>query len=414
MRILRSLALLATGAAMLVAPVACAPAPVDRPGAGAADRSAGASRPGEHAAPRASSPVEARHQRAVELVASATTRENVASILMATAPGTDPDALGRFMAEHGLGGFILMGDNVPATPEGLAAVTAALSVDPEFPALIAIDEEGGAVTRLPWDDLPGADTLKHDDAAAAEQAFAGRAALLADAGANVNFGIVADITDDPGSFIFPRALGTAPADSAARVAAAVRGEQGRVFSTLKHFPGHGAAPGDSHAQIPRSAQTPMEWQAHTAPPFRAGIDAGAELLMFGHLEFPAIDAAPASLSAEWHRRAREELGFAGVAVTDDLGMLLASGVDAYRDPVRNAAAALAAGNDLIVLIAGADEATLAATIDGLTTEVEAGRIPRERLEEAAVRVAELRLEARARDDAHSGTAPSLGDGAADH
>ncbi|WP_449282848.1 glycoside hydrolase family 3 N-terminal domain-containing protein [Leucobacter sp.] len=411
MRTARSLALLAVGAALLLAPTACTPASSGGSGTGGSttrtpstDASASPS-----PAPEAPNPAEARHRRAVELVAAASTRENVASVLMATAPGADPDALGAFMDDHGLGGFILMGDNVPGSPEELAVITARLSPDRVYPALIAIDEEGGMVTRLPWDDLPGADTLKHEEPAAAERAFADRAALLAEAGANVNFGIVADVAADPGGFIHPRALGTTPADSAARVAAAVRGEHGVVFSTLKHFPGHGAAPGDSHAQIPASGVTLEEWRTGDAQPFRAGIDAGAELLMFGHLAFTAVDPAPASLSAEWHRLAREELGFAGVAVSDDLGMLLSSGIDEYRDPVRNAAAALAAGNDLLVLVAGSDEATLRATIDGLTAEVDEGRIPRQRLEEAAVRVAELRLEAGERASARPPTGRAIAD-----
>ena len=406
MRIARSLSRLAVGAALLLAPTACASAPSAEPASGG-PRPTATAQP-ESPVPETPPPAEARHRQATELVAAAPTRENVASVLMATAPGADHDALSAFVTEHGLGGFILMGDNVPGTPEELSVITAGLSPDPAYPVLVAIDEEGGMVSRLPWDDLPGADTLKYEEPAATERAFAARAALLAEAGANVNFGIVADVADDPSSFIYSRALGATPADSAARVSAAVRGEHGGVFSTLKHFPGHGAAPGDSHAQIPSSGLALEEWAASEAQPFRAGIEAGAELLMFGHLAFTAVDAAPASLSAEWHRLAREDLGFTGVSVSDDLGMLLSSGIDEYRDPVRNAAAALAAGNDLLVLVAGSDEATLTATIDGLTAEVEQGGIPRERLEEAAVRVAELRLEAGERTVGQPSPGPGSG------
>ncbi len=68
-----------------------------------------------------------------------------------------------------------------------------------------------------------------------------------------------------------------------------------------------------------------EWRATAAVPFAAGIDAGASLLMYGHLAYTAVDTLPASLSPTWHEIARDELGFTGVAVTDDLGMLLSSG-----------------------------------------------------------------------------------------
>src|SRR3546814_6033834 len=121
-------------------------------------------------------------------------------------------------------------------------------------------------------------------------------------------------------FIFRRALGVDPAGAAERVGAAVAGEAGRVASTLKHFPGHGAAPGDSHAGIPETGETLDEWRDSDALPFAAGIDAGAPLLMYGHLRYTAVDPAPASLSPEWHRIAREDLGFPGVSVTEDLGV----------------------------------------------------------------------------------------------
>ena len=106
----------------------------------------------------------------------------------------------------------------------------------------------------------------------------------------------------------------------------------------------------------------------------------------------AVDARPATLSAEWHRIAREELGFDGVAVTDDLGMLEASGISSYSDPVANAVAALAAGNDLLlsVMFTSADSAPR--IVDGIVAAVDAGTLPPERLREAATRVAQLRLQ----------------------
>lgn len=328
----------------------------------------------------------------MEIVDARSTRDNVAGIVMGTMGGTDADALRAFVDELGLGGFLLMGDNVPASPEALAELTARLTVDPELPLLTAIDQEGGVVSRLPWDRLPAADTLKFEKPARTEQAFEQRAALIAEGGANTNFGIVADVAASPDEFIFSRALGTAPDDAAERVARAVQGERGTVLSTLKHFPGHGAAPGDSHFIIPTTGKTFEEWRSQDGAPFAAGIEAGAELLMFGHLVYEAVDPLPATLSAEWHRIAREDLGFDGLAVTDDLGMLLSSGLPDYQDPARNAAQALGAGNDLLVVVVGSDPATLTATIDGVAAAVERGEVPDERLTEAAVRVTELRLE----------------------
>jgi beta-N-acetylhexosaminidase len=182
-------------------------------------------------------------------------------------------------------------------------------------------------------------------------------------------------------------FGADAASVSERVAAAVAGERGVVLSTLKHFPGHGGAPGDSHALIPVTAMSLEEWRATQAPPFQAGVDAGAELVMMGHLRYTAVDAAPASLSAAWYGVLRDELGFDGVAVTDDLSMLEASGEAAYADPAANGVAALAAGADLLLYVGPVDTGALAARI---ADAVESGAIPAQRLADAARRVLELR------------------------
>jgi len=330
--------------------------------------------------------------QAERLVEAMSTRERAASVVMGHIPTADPAALHDYMAADGLGGFILMGANVPGDESALRQITDALTIDPGLPPLIGIDEEGGDVTRLPWDDFAGAVTLKNEPATATADAFAGRGALLQRGGATVNFGVVADVPSDPDSFIFRRALGTSPDAAAERVRAAVEGEASAVASTLKHFPGHGAAPGDSHHMLPTTDLSLTQWEQADAVPFRAGIDAGAEVLMFGHLVFTAVDAAPATLSTEWHRIAREDLGFEGVAITDDLGMLQNTGDPRYADPVANAVAAIAAGNDMVMSVMLSDAGTAGRIVDGITAAADSGALPAERLTEAATRVTQLRLQ----------------------
>lgn len=342
--------------------------------------------------PKPPSPEELRHEAAVAWVDQASTRELVGSVIMASTGGTDPATLHGLMESTGLGGFIIMGPNVPGTAEELAQLTAQLAVDPDLPPLVAIDEEGGVVTRLPWDTYPGADTLRFAPEAETEAAFQGRAQLLAQAGVNVNFGVVADVTSDPGSFIYARTLGDDPSGAAARVAAAVRGEQlEHVATTLKHFPGHGAAPGDSHFTIPQTDKSLADWRDADAVPFKSGVDAGADLVMFGHLSYTQVSAAPASLSPEWYSILRDELGFTGVAVTDDLGMLQSSGLPEYQDAGANVVAAIAAGADLALIVVGMDAPKIASLVDQVTASVESGALPVDRLREAALRDAELRL-----------------------
>lgn len=355
------------------------------PAAPAAAREAGAGVMVEPARP------DAVREAAAARVAAMSVRERAASVVMGHIPTTDAAALRSYMESTGIGGFLLMGANVPGDEASLRALTAALTLDPALPPLIAVDQEGGDVSRLPWDAFPSALTLKGAPPAAVQDAFAGRAALVRRAGIGVNFGVVADETADPASFIYRRVLGTTPDAAASSVAAAVRGEAGAAASTLKHFPGHGATAADSHATIPATAMPYDQWRATEAVPFAAGIDADAPMLMFGHLAYTAVDPAPASLSAEWHRIAREDLGFDGIAVTDDLGMLQASGDPRYADPAANAVAALAAGNDLVLTVVFSTPDTGPRTVDAIVAAVESGALPAARLEDAAERVTALRL-----------------------
>lgn len=373
-------------AGLVLVALAAASAPAVSPAAAAPERPE--ARLATAAAPTSDMSLSAR---AAERVAQMSTAEQAASIVMGHVAGTEPADLQAYMA-GGLGGFILMGANIPASEADLQTLTAALTVDPALPPLIAVDQEGGIVSRLDGDDYPASTTLKDLPVGDTVGAFAARGSLVARAGITVNFGTVADVTSDPGSFIYGRALGTDPAGAAERVAAATTAQEQFLGSTLKHFPGHGAAPGDSHHAIPSTGMSLEEWRASDAVPFAAGIDAGASLLMFGHLAYTAVDAAPASMSATWHEIAREELGFEGVSVTDDLGMLTSSGVPAYADPIANAVTAVATGNDLVLMIAGSTRETAGQMAAAIAAAVDAGTLPPERLEDAATRVMALRLQ----------------------
>ncbi|WP_228507041.1 glycoside hydrolase family 3 N-terminal domain-containing protein [Plantibacter sp. VKM Ac-2880] len=343
--------------------------------------------------PLATGPGAAELRAAAEL-ASMTLEQRIASMLMLHTPGTDPAALRAFVERYRPGGFILMGDNVPGLV-GLPAVTDALSPDPTMPLLIGIDQEGGDVRRIDEDVAAAADTLKSEPPEATETAFTARATMLAAAGCSVNFGIVADETADPTSFIYDRALGTTPDAAAARVAAAVRGERGAVLSTLKHFPGHGQAPGDSHSTVPTTTLGLEEWRASDAVPFAAGIDAGAEVVMFGHLVYSAVDPAPATLSSAWHAKLHDGLGFSGMTITDDMLMLQHTGLPEYQNPSENAIRAVAAGNTMLLYVLGADPSSTGVDPEVLIADIAAavrsGRISEDVVAEAAHHLLRVRL-----------------------
>lgn len=279
-----------------------------------------------------------------------------------------------------------MADNIGPSPDSVAALTAGLPNDPVFATLVAIDEEGGEVTRLPWDTLPGGAELASAPVAETSAAFAARAGLLTAVGVNVNFGVVADVTDDPRSFLYDRVLGHDWLSASERVAAAVTAERD-VASTLKHFPGHGAASGNSHSQLPIAELSAADWASGPALPFQTGIDSGAELVMMAHIVVPVVDGAPASLSAVWHSKLRE-LGFDGVIISDDLLMLEHNGLPEFADRTSNALRSLQAGTDLLLWV-GSDG--LDAVWAGLVAAVADGRLSESRIDESLERVLRLRL-----------------------
>lgn len=310
----------------------------------------------------APAPVDPVEQYADDRLSVMSLDEKIESMFMVHYDGIDPGAQAAAAAASRVGGVILMGDNVPEPPGALAAVTAALSAERGLPLLLGIDQEGGIVSRVHSDGWPAAEQLRYLAPAASRDAFESRAQLLESLGISVNFGVVADVTADPASFIFERSLGGTADEAAARVAEAVRGENGHVLSTLKHFPGHGVSPGDSHSSIPSSPISLREWRTGHAPPFAAGIDAGAQVVMFGHLQLDAIDPQPATLSPLWHELLRDELGFEGIIITDDMAMLQNSGRPDLADPASNAIRAIAAGNTMLLYVGPVDVAGLTVAI----------------------------------------------------
>lgn len=320
-------------------------------------------------------------------LASMTLEQKVRSLFMVHLAGTDAAQLAGYAATEGAGGVILMGDNVPDPADALSTMSPVIEGEAGLPRLVAIDQEGGIVRRIRSDDGLSAEQLRGRDPAEAQDAFETRADLLAAHGVTVNFGIVADVTGDPSSFIFERSMGATETEAAPRVAAAVAGEHGIVYSTLKHFPGHGVAPGDSHSSIPSTTMGLDEWRAGHEEPFEAGIDAGAEFVMFGHLQFDAIDPQPATFSPLWHELLRDELGFDGIIITDDMVMLQNSGVPEYADASANAVRAVAAGNTMLLYVGPVDVTAATAAI---VAAVESGEITQEQIDDATHRLLVLR------------------------
>lgn len=306
-----------------------------------------------------------------------------------------PEWLGAAL-DDSLAGVCLYGQNLADAVDGAARVAElAAAVHAARPdALVALDEEGGDVTRLEYltgSSYPGNLALGVvDDEALTEAVAAAIGRDLRRAGVDVDLAPSVDVNSDPRNpVIGVCAFGSDPALVGRHGAAAVRGLRAAgVAATAKHFPGHGATTVDSHLGLPVIDVDEAVFRARELPPFAAAVAAGAELVMTSHVVFPALDDRPATLS----RRIlvdllRGELGFDGVVVTDALDM---AGVRAAHGIAEAGALALAAGADLLLVGAEDGEEHCAAIRAAVTAHLRAGTLTEARLHEAAGRVTALR------------------------
>ncbi len=294
-----------------------------------------------------------------------------------------PDWIRRRIGE-GLGGVVLYAWNVETRAQ-LRELTDDLRAE-RSDLLVAIDEEGGDVTRLEagtGSSYPGNAALGVvDDVELTERIAASLGAELAEVGVDLDFAPVADVNTNPQNPVIGiRSFGAQSELVARHVAAFVRGLQAAsVAACAKHFPGHGDTSVDSHLALP--AVDDLDDAA--LDPFRAAIEAGVQAVMTAHIVVRSVGDTPATMSRDLlHGLLRDGLGFQGMVMTDALEMkAISSTVGVEEGAVRAIAAgadALCLGHDLF------DEAVVAVS-RALVEGVRAGRIPEGRLVDAAARV----------------------------
>ncbi|HHO54546.1 MAG TPA: glycoside hydrolase family 3 protein [Deltaproteobacteria bacterium] len=275
------------------------------------------------------------------------------------------DDLRRVVAQIRPAGFLWFGHNViePAQVLELNRELTSL-VDPHDPALLAVDQEGGRVQRIgapatEWPDMRIVGEVGDRTGAVA----AALALELRAMGLNLNLAPVADLASHPDNpIIGARAFGAEPGEVARHVATFVEAHQREhVIACVKHFPGHGDTAEDSHQTLPTVACSEAELRAQLVP-FEAAIAAGVGAVMTAHVTFPAIDPGlPATLSERvLPRLLRDELGYDGVIVSDDLEMVA---IAERWSPQEQVIRATRASVDL--LVAGSDPEVQIALFEAL-------------------------------------------------
>jgi beta-N-acetylhexosaminidase len=299
--------------------------------------------------------------------------------------------------ESGLGGVCYFGHNVDG-PAQVARLSAA--VHDLGPAVIAVDEEGGIVTRLHASHgsphVGNAVLGRVDDLAVTRQVARDIAGQLRRAGIDVDLAPVVDVNANPHNpVIGVRSFGADPELVARHGAAFVEELQAAgIAACPKHFPGHGDTVVDSHAGLPVVDVDLATLRSRELAPFAVAVDAGARCVMTAHIVFPSLDRAPATLSAPVLSLLRDDLGFEGVIVSDAIDMQAISGTIGFGEGVVRA---LLAGVDLVGLgnpVLGKgddplDEQDFVEALDAVVTALEDGRLPLSRVTEAAGRVRSL-------------------------
>lgn len=290
------------------------------------------------------------------------------------------------LRDRAVGGLVYFKQNMKSEDQLKEMISTTKNYS-KYPLFIAVDEEGGTISRVAESGLADnvgsmGDIGASGDTAKAKEAGNTVAVYLSDYGFNLNFAPVADVLLNGNTTIGDRAFGSNAGEVGAMVAANVEGlQEGGVSACLKHFPGLGSTLDDAHEGMAVSEKTQEDFETTDFLSFQAGIDAGAEFVMVSHLSVPGItgDNTPSSMSDKViNSILRGQLGFEGVIITDAMDM---GAVTEYYTSDEAAVKALLAGADMILMPEDFEMA-----YQGVLEAVNNGTLSEERINESLRRI----------------------------
>lgn len=311
--------------------------------------------------------------------------ESITGIDVVTAAG---DTTKAALEQYPVGGIVYFAQNMESKDQVKEMIDNSQSYS-KVGLFISTDEEGGMVNRLMntvgTTYIDSMYNYKDEGIQKAHDNAYTIASDMAVLGFNMDFAPVADVWSNPDNTVIgERAYSDDYSQAAELVDSAVKGfKDGGVMCTLKHFPGHGDTAEDSHYSSAYVRRTKDEIMADEMQPFTAGIDAGAEFVMVGHLIVPDIDELPATLSYKiTTEMLRNEMHFEGIAITDSLAM--GSIADNYGVG-ESAVMSIKAGIDMLL-----DPTDIDTAIDAVVQAVESGDITEDRIDESVRRILTLK------------------------
>ena len=323
------------------------------------------------------------YPEAQELLENMTLEEKVAQVFLFRCPSENALAA---VQTYQPGGFMLFAKDFDGkTAEQVCAEMESYQQASKIPMFLAVDEEGGTVVRVsrnanlaPKPFQSPQQVFQSGGVQAIVDDTVQKTQLLQSLGLNVNLAPVADVSTNPSDFMYARTFGQGAAETADYVKNSVATyNQQRMACALKHFPGYGNNV-DTHTGIAVDHRPYETFMESDFLPFAAGIEEGAPMVLVSHNIVNCMDSEhPASLSPEVHRVLREDLGFTGLILTDDLSM---ESIPAYTGGENPCAAAINAGNDLLL------SSDLQADYNALLAAVQDGTVTEERLDESVLRI----------------------------
>lgn len=311
--------------------------------------------------------------------------ESITGIDVVTAAG---DTTKSALEQYPVGGIVYFAQNMESKDQVKEMIDNSQSYS-KVGLFISTDEEGGMVNRLMntvgTTYIDSMYNYKDEGTQKAHDNAYTIASDMAALGFNMDFAPVADVWSNPDNTVIgERAYSDDYSQAAELVGSAVKGfEDGGVMCTLKHFPGHGDTAEDSHYSSAYVRRTKDEIMADEMQPFTAGIDAGAEFVMVGHLIVPDIDELPATLSYKiTTEMLRNEMHFEGIAITDSLAM--SSIADNYGVG-ESAVMSIKAGIDMLL-----DPTDIDTVIDAVVQAVESGDITEDRIDDSVRKILALK------------------------
>ena len=330
-------------------------------------------------------------EQAERMLAGMSTKEKITQMMVVALPAYNAASI---QSKYQFGGYILFGRDFYRTSRGgMKKLLASVQEESDIPMLIATDEEGGTVVRASL--YPKFRSRKFL-APRLVYYYGGYEGITRDTktkdrflkslGLNCNFGPVADVPYSRYDFMYDRAASTSAgkAGKCIRLTVTQMGKD-NVVSVLKHFPGYGGN-GDTHSRIIRDGRSLTSFEKRDLKPFKAGIKAGADMIMVSHVKVDAFDAGrPASLSRKVHKYLRNEMDFDGVIITDGMGM---SGIMDFvgGDEGKAAVRAVRAGNDMLCVTTDYNVCYKA-----LRDAVRSGEISKKQLNRSVKRILEMKI-----------------------